>query len=199
MGRGRKPGIGGERGSSEPAARSALPLQTGQRIARQEVSACRSKAGPEPDRIALRRLQTRIFLDLGRISRVLERRITELFAARGLADVTPQQANVLMVLFEARSPLTARSLATSMAVSEQTMGRFVRALEGEGWVTRTPDPEDRRAIQVRLTPKAYRTLPEFIAVSNAMLDQAFGGFDPEAIDRISRTSRRMLANLGEGP
>ena len=67
---------------------------------------------------------------------------TWLVIREGLADVTPQQAAVLMVLFQARRPLTARELAEHQGVSQPTVGRFIKALEQQGWVTRDADPND---------------------------------------------------------
>jgi hypothetical protein len=50
---------------------------------------------------------------------------------------------------------------------------------------------------VRPTDKAYRTLPTFIAVSNTMLDKAFGGFSRPEIRRIATVAGRVRANLDE--
>ncbi|MCA9709578.1 MAG: MarR family transcriptional regulator, partial [Myxococcales bacterium] len=125
---------------------------------------------PAPPDLELRRLQTEAYLNLGRIHRALERCVAALFVREGLADVTPQQAAVLMELFQARQPLTARELARRQALSQPTVGRFVRALEEQGWVTREADPADARAILIRPTRKARRALPRFIAVSNTLLD-----------------------------
>lgn len=145
--------------------------------------------------LELRRLQTDAYLNLGRIHRALERCIGALFVREGLQDVTPQQAAVLMVLFQARRPLTARELAQHQGLSQPTVGRFVRALEDTGWVTRQADPADARAILIRPTAKARRTLPRFIAVSNAMLDQAFDDIPEATMRRIARTTQRLRENL----
>jgi len=145
--------------------------------------------------LELRRLQTEAYLNLGRIHRALERRIAALFAREGLADVTPQQAAVLMVLFQARRPLTARDLAEHQGLSQPTVGRFVKALAEQGWVTREADPADARAILIRPTRKAQRALPRFIAVSNAMLDAAFEDVSEAAVRRIARATARLRENL----
>lgn len=153
----------------------------------------------DAESLALRRLEAQAYLNLLRIQRELERKVAELFVDEGLQDVTPPQANVLMVLFQERRPLRARTLARSMGLAEVTVGRFVKALEAQGWVDRAPDPEDSRAMLVRPTRKAYRALPRFIAVSNALLDLAFAGFTPTDIRRIAKTSSRLLDNLAPDP
>lgn len=148
--------------------------------------------------LAKRRIQTEAFLNFARIERALERRVSELLADRGLHNVTPAQANLLMILFEQRTAMTARVLAQRMELSAVTVGRFVKALLTHGWVDRDTDPDDSRALLIRPTAKAYRALPRFIEVSNSLLDQAFAGFGDEAIHRIVRTVRRVRDNLNAG-
>lgn len=154
-----------------------------------------AKGEPAPVSLELRRLQTEAYLNFGRIHRALERCIASLFVREGLADVTPQQSAVLMVLFQARRPLTARELAEHQGVSQPTVGRFVKALEQQGWVTREADPNDARAILIRPTRKARRALPRFIAVSNAMLDVAFEDVPEATMRRIARSTARLRENL----
>jgi DNA-binding MarR family transcriptional regulator len=150
---------------------------------------------PSPPSLQLRRAQAEAYLDLTRIHRELERTVAELFDREGLRDVTPQQGSALMVLFQQRVPMTARGLAQHMGLSEVTVGRFVKALESAGWIRREPDPADQRALLIRPTSKAYRFLPRFIAVSNAMLDAAFAGFSPDEVARVARTTERLRTNL----
>ncbi|MEX1367675.1 MAG: MarR family transcriptional regulator [Nannocystaceae bacterium] len=90
--------------------------------------------------LPLRRLQTEAFLNFGRLHRALDACVGTLFTQQGLADITPAQAALLMVLFEARRPLTARELAEHQGLSQPTIGRFVRALLTQGWVSGVVDP-----------------------------------------------------------
>ncbi|MEM9455233.1 MAG: MarR family transcriptional regulator [Myxococcota bacterium] len=182
---------------SEPAA-PAEPIAD--RVAEPSASqAAEPSASQAADRalpsLELRRLQTEAYLNLGRIHRALERCIAALFQREGLADITPQQAAVLMVLFQARRPLTARELAEHQGLSQPTVGRFVRALSEQGWVTRQADPDDARAILIRPTRKARCALPRFIAMSNTMLDVAFGDVGEAAMRRIARSTCRLRENL----
>lgn len=145
--------------------------------------------------LALRRLQADAYLDLTRIQREIERRAAALLEEQGLRDVTPAQAGALMVLFGAKEPLRARDLATRLGLSEVTVGRFVHALTDAGWVRRDPDPDDSRAMRLAPTPKAYRALPRFIEVSNALLDEAFAGFTPDEVERVAKTTERLRRNI----
>lgn len=155
------------------------------------------EAGVEPGTLDLRRVQSDAYLTFVAIGRRLERRVAALFESHGLHDVTPPQANALMILFAAKEPLQARALAERMELSQVTVGRFLKALQQQGWVAREQDPDDARAMLVRPTAKAYRTLPSFIAVSNTMLDQAFEGFSRPEIRRIATVAGRVRENLSD--
>ena len=147
-----------------------------------------------PD-LELRRVQTRAFIDLGRIRHASERLVEGLLARAELADITPAQANALMVLVNARQPLTAAQLARELALSEVTVGRFVRAMEEAGWIERTRDPADSRALLLEPTARAREALPRYIRVSNDLLDQAFAGFDRDEVERIAAVLAKVRANL----
>jgi len=142
-----------------------------------------------------RRRQTRAMVVLGRLHRVIERRAGELLVAQGLHGITPAQANVMMLLFQATGPMRARSVARTMGVSEVTVGRFVQALVREGWIDRRVDPGDRRAKLLEPTAKAYGALPRFIQVSNTVLDAAFEGIEPGAGAILSEAVSRINQNL----
>lgn len=151
----------------------------------------------DPQTLDLRRVQAEAYLTFVAIGRALEKRVAAQFEAHELTDVTPAQANALMILFAAKQPLQARALAARMELSQVTVGRFLKALEQQGWIAREPDPRDARAMLIRPTDKAYRSLPIFIEVSNAMLDQAFAGFSRPEIRRIATVAGRVRSNLLE--
>lgn len=156
------------------------------------------RSADAPD-LALRRTQTDTFLGLNLIQAVFEREITSLFEAHGLSGITPAQSNVLMTLFQARGPLTARAIHRTLGLSEATISRFVKALERAGWVARSKDPADARALLIEATPKAREALPDFIAVSNTLLDRAFAGLDRAQIEALGDAVERVTANLsGDG-
>jgi DNA-binding MarR family transcriptional regulator len=64
-------------------------------------------------------------------------------------ETTMPQFRVLSHL--ADGPLTVSALARLRRVSLQSMGELVQVLVERGWITRTPDPNDRRQQQLMLT------------------------------------------------
>jgi len=140
-------------------------------------------------------LQAETFLNFSQIGRRVERLLAEFFAEEGLIDVTPAQGGALMILFQARGPLTARELADRMGLSQPTVGRFVKALHSAGWVSRKADPNDARAVLLSPTKKAMNALPRFIRVSNTLFDRAFAGVSQAGIARIATGSEHLRRNL----
>jgi len=138
-----------------------------------------------PD-LEARRRQTRVLLDLARVGHAADRLVEGLLADHDLPRITPAQANALMVLFNARRPLTGAEIARSLGLSEVTVSRFLRAMREAGWVERERDPADARRLLVRPTAKARDALPRFIAVSNALLDTAFAGLSDEQIAHVAQ-------------
>ncbi len=133
-------------------------------------------------------------LEFARIASLVDQRVKALFCEHGL-DVTPQQSRVLMVLFEARSPLTARELADRMGLAEPTMARFVKSLEAGGWLTRSRDPQDQRCWRLRPTEQARSALPRFIAVSNAVMDRLFADLDSAEVALLAARVSSLRAKL----
>ena len=147
--------------------------------------------------LSLRRLQAEIHMNSARVLRGMERRVQILFEEEGITNLTPAQANVLMLLFHRRKATRANVLADEFSVSEVTMGRFIHALEASGWIKRARDPDDARAWLVSPTPQAYDTLGALINVSNRMMDQAFQDFEPDEIEAFHAQTLRVVANLSD--
>lgn len=69
-------------------------------------------------------------------------------------DTTMPQFRVLTHLAE--EPMTLSVLARRRRVSLQSMGELVQVLVERGWISRTPDPHDRRQSLLQLTEHGRR-------------------------------------------
>ena len=59
-----------------------------------------------------------------------------------------------------RPPLTMKELSNAIGMDPTTLNRTLKPLESSGWVSTAPDPRDRRARCVRLTPAGRERLAE---------------------------------------
>ena len=62
-------------------------------------------------------------------------------------------------------------LADLLGIDAPTVTRKVQQLERDGLVARHPDPDDRRATRIQLTPAGRRTLERMLKARRAWLDR----------------------------
>jgi len=82
----------------------------------------------------------------------VRRAVYRRFADAGYGEVRPSHLKVLAALGGGTLSLT--RLAQLVGVSKQATGKLVDHLEHLGYVERAADPEDGRAVAIRVTPKA---------------------------------------------
>ncbi|MGY4650007.1 MarR family winged helix-turn-helix transcriptional regulator [Mycobacterium sp. URHB0021] len=80
--------------------------------------------------------------------------------------------------------------------SQPTMTTQVRRLEDAGLVSRTVDPEDARAVLIRITPKGVDTLRQVRIDRAAAIDPYLERLDPEDRETL-RDAVRVLRRLLE--
>lgn len=68
------------------------------------------------------------------------------------AGLPPTQRAVLVALSRNRTGLRASELAANLGVSAASLSDSVRGMEARGWLQRTPDPADARAVRLMLAP-----------------------------------------------
>ena len=105
------------------------------------------------------------------------------------SEYTSSQVNVIRRLMEA-GPATPSELARAEGVRQQSMSATVAALEAMGIVARRPDPDDRRAARVFMTPDGERTVLEGRAAKQSWLIRTMG----ERLDADEQ--RTLLAAAG---
>ena len=156
-------------------------------------------SGGEPrEDLAWRRLQTEAMLMFSRVHQQVLRQTTQRLEEAGIRGITPAQANALIVLFNARGAINAQALAAELGVSEVTVSRLLRRMEEDGWVERTPDPADRRAMLLRTTPMARAMFHRLVQVSNRVLDDLFGDLSREELRTLTELVGVVQEGLGRG-
>jgi DNA-binding MarR family transcriptional regulator len=82
-------------------------------------------------------------------------------------------------------PMRIGALADAEQVEPPTMTRLVDGMERDGYVTRQPDPGDRRAIVVRATSKGSRALRKGRAQRVEALAVDIGALSPDQRDALA--------------
>ena len=100
--------------------------------------------------------------------------------------VTPGQARALGVLGR-HGGMRLSALSEHLRIAPRSTTEVVDALQQHGLVQRTPDPDDRRAIVVTLTPEGERLGANLRSARSAQAESFFG--------RLSDTDRDTLARI----
>lgn len=111
----------------------------------------------------------------------------------GALGATRQQVALLSALDEVDHASQAE-LGRRLGIDPGDMVRLVGALQDEGWVERSPDPDDRRRNVVAITPAGRRRLRRLDEVTAQVQDELLAPLSP----RDRATLVRLLTTLLDG-
>jgi DNA-binding MarR family transcriptional regulator len=92
-------------------------------------------------------------------------------------------------------PLRVSELARCMALDASTVSRHVMQLVRRGYLTRTGDPDDRRACRLALTDRGRALLDEAMAARVAIVDDAIAGWPERDRETLTALMARLAADL----
>ncbi|MFL5821874.1 MAG: MarR family winged helix-turn-helix transcriptional regulator [Solirubrobacteraceae bacterium] len=120
-----------------------------------------------------------------------------------IAEGLPQRANTLSKLFLSRSsvvvsrtevgvlrslrarPRRITELAAEERVTQPAITLLVNRLADKGWVERTTDPTDRRAVLVSLTPAGEDAFDRLRAEYHALLQEEISRLDDHEVETLA--------------
>ena len=109
---------------------------------------------------------------------------------------------LLYKLYVNRDSQRVTTLADLLGVDAPTVTRKVQQLEQEGFVARHPDPDDRRATRIELSPAGRRTLQRVLDARRSWIASLFEGWDraelvafASALGRFSTTLEGETADI----
>ena len=152
----------------------------------------------KPENLEIRRTQIETFMLVQRFQRAVDSRTGVCFREAGIENLTPAQANVLMVLFQRRRPMSAREIHRELGLSEVTISRLVSLLVRHGWVHRKPHQTDGRKMMLEPTQHARAYLPVFMKTANVLLEEMFDGFEESEIIQLHALMVRIGLNFDLG-
>ena len=79
--------------------------------------------------------------------------LTRWIASSGFEDLQPAHSAAIQPLWGMQEGARITTLARAARITKQSMSALVSDLEKAGYVERVDDPDDARAIRVRLTPR----------------------------------------------
>ncbi len=116
-------------------------------------------------------------VEIGQLYFELHHRIHRLVdEAMNESGLSLSRAKVLGVLAEC-GPVKQAAVAAVLGFAPRSVTDTLDALEREGLATRGPDPTDRRAWLVEITPAGRSALERALTVKRAVMETIFGGLD----------------------
>ena len=131
------------------------------------------------------------------VARLLRRRFEKALENAGLG-LTVAEARTLA--FVSRRPgLRQSTLADELSVEPMTLVGFLDRLEAAGLVERIPDPADRRAKLIRLTPSAANIVRRIRTIGKSVREEAERGVDPAVLETMRLTLLKLQDNILNAP
>ena len=101
----------------------------------------------------------------------------------------------VLVRLDRSEGLKQSELAEILDLQPISLTRLLDRLAENGLIERRPDPNDRRANRLYLTPAARPLLEQLAKLGRDLMDHVLAGFDDEANERLLRDLGLMKDNL----
>jgi DNA-binding MarR family transcriptional regulator len=141
---------------------------------------------PELDTAAME-----VFGRIYRLARALGDRMEKAYARFGISR---GEFDVLATLRRSDVPytLSPRQLSATLMLTTGGMTGRLDKLERAGLLRRSPDPHDRRGIQVTLTDKGLRLIDEAVVAGLAVQTEALAHLDEKQAGQLADLLRELL-------
>ena len=127
--------------------------------------------------------------------KVVTHRFEENLAA---VDITHPQFRTLMAIrYGPKSGLQMHRIAVWLGVTPRNVTAIVDALEAQGLVTRVPDPADRRAFMVRMTPAGEAKADASVKVNKGDQRQVLGALTEEETKQLRHLCMKLIRAVKE--
>ncbi|NLG70627.1 MAG: MarR family transcriptional regulator [Chloroflexi bacterium] len=110
-------------------------------------------------------------------------------------NLSSAEGNILLHLLTQGKELRQEDLVAQLDISKPAVSRALNSLEKKGFVTREPDPGDRRAHRVRLTDRALEISPAVEQAYNEMYALAVQDISQDELAEFLRLFNRISENF----
>jgi DNA-binding MarR family transcriptional regulator len=113
----------------------------------------------------------------------------------GPDEITTSQWSALRVLWQEEG-LSQVELAQRMLVEKASLTPVLAAMAASGLITRTRNTEDRRKVNISLTPSGRRLKDQLLPLGGKVNKRATRGMSASDVQQLRRLLARLLINLG---
>jgi DNA-binding MarR family transcriptional regulator len=136
-----------------------------------------------------------VFGRVFRLARTMGDRMEKAYTPFGISR---GEFDVLATLRRSDAPytLSPRQLSATLMLTTGGMTGRLDKLERAGLLRRSPDPHDRRGLQVTLTDKGLRLIDEAVGAGLAVQTEALAHLDEERAGQLAALLRELLTGVG---
>lgn len=129
--------------------------------------------------------------------RELSNAIRELFMQaknrhRAMENTTEHGRVAVLFVLAKHGPMRASALAKEAALDLSTVSRHLRALEEEGHVAKSADPDDKRAYQVGVTQRGHDFVERFWCERATAVRDALSGWTAHDVHALTKLLDRFV-------
>jgi MarR family transcriptional regulator for hemolysin len=110
-------------------------------------------------------------------------------------NLSSAEGNILLHLLTQGREMRQEQVVEQLDISKPAVSRTLNSLEKKGYVTRRPDPDDKRAQWVQLTDKAIEVGPAIEQIYNQIYTLAMKGISQEEFDYFVKLFGRISENF----
>ncbi len=136
-----------------------------------------------------------ILYNLVRASATYNDEIAKALKTHGLDTV---KWRILMLLHD-KSPSSVGDLARRSVTKMPTLTRILIRMENENLILRQTLDEDRRIVEVTMTPKATKALRTVQEIGHRVFERAVEGVSAEEIQAMTHGLKKIRENLARSP
>ena len=114
-----------------------------------------------------------------------------------VSTVASRQWQLLDFLLKNKAGMTVDELAEALNITRTAVNQHIAGLERDGYVKREPDPDDRRMMSVRLTPKAEIFLREMLPAHFQIMAKVMAPLSESERKTLVRLLTKVLLSATE--
>ena len=113
-------------------------------------------------------------------------------------NVTPEQWQVILTLYNQTKPLSQREITYVTTQDRHAMSRLISRLQKNGWIEKTKSPDDSRATLISLTSKGRQQKDEMhVKLTKHTRGTVFASLSADEKKTILELMKKIRINLGD--
>lgn len=138
--------------------------------------------------------KTNLGIYISKIKQIHDRILNYILSERKITVFNGERGKILHILWE-KDNITSRELAEKTGLAVNTLTPMLDRIEKAGLIERSPHPDDRRKVLIKLTDYAQGFKNEYEEISDVMTSYVYNGFSEEEINKCEKFFERISQNL----